>query len=76
MVNKNPSRALEFKLQQKLNNFNTEEVEAYLEVLLRKCLAATKEKDYLTLGSVEDILNKSVVILASKVINFNVIILN
>ena len=76
MANKKTTKELEFKLKQKLNNFNPEEVEAYLEVLLRKCLAATKEKDYLTLGSVEDILNKSIVILASKVLNFNIMYSN
>lgn len=66
----------EQELQKKLNNFNPEEVEAYLELLLKKCLAATKEKDYLTLGSVEDILNKSIVILASKVKNFSLMYSN
>lgn len=76
MANKKTTKELEFKLKQKLNNFNPEEVEAYLEVLLRKCLAATKEKDYLALGSVEDILNKSIVILASKVLNFNIMYSN
>ena len=76
MANKTTTKELEFKLKQKLNNFNPEEVEAYLEVLLRKCLAATKEKDYLALGSVEDILNKSIVILASKVLNFNIMYSN
>ena len=66
----------EQELQKKLNNFNPEEVEAYLELLLKKCLAATKEKDYLALGSVEDILNKSIVILASKVKNFKLMYSN
>ena len=47
-VKKNEEESLEFKLKEKLNNFNPEEVEAYLEVLLRKCLAATERKDYLT----------------------------
>lgn len=68
--------SLEFKLKEKLNNFNPSEVESYLELLLRKCLAATIEKDYLTLGNVEDILNKSIVILGSKVKNFNLMYSN
>ena len=76
MVNKNVKKELEFKLKQQLNNFNPEEVEAYLEVLLKKCLAATIKKDYLTLGSVEDILNKSIVILASEISNFNLMYSN
>ena len=75
MANKT-TKELEYKLRQKLNNFNPEEVEAYLEVLLRKCLDATIEKDYLALGSVEDILNKSIVILSSKVSNFNIMYSN
>lgn len=75
MANKT-TKELEYKLGQKLNNFNPAEVEAYLEVLLKKCLAATKEKDYLALGNVEDILNKSIVILAAKVSNFNLMYSN
>lgn len=66
----------EVELNHKLNNFNPEEVESYLEVLLRKCLEATTKNDYLTLGNVENILNKSVVILGSKVKNFNIMYTN
>lgn len=76
MVKNNPNKELEYKLRQQLNNFNPEEVESYLEVLLRKCLEATVEKDYLALGSVEDILNKSIVILSSKVKNFSLMYSN
>ena len=75
-VKNNEEESLEFKLKEKLNNFNPEEVEAYLEVLLRKCLAATMEKDYLSLGNVEDILNKSIVILSSNIKNFNIMYCN
>ena len=76
MVKNNPNKELEYKLRQQLNNFNPEEVESYLEVLLRKCLEATVEKDYLALGSVEDILNKSIVILSSNIKNFSLMYSN
>lgn len=68
--------SLEFKLKQQLNNFNPSEVESYLEVLLKKCLVAAANKDYLTLGNVEEILNKSIVILGPKVKNFNLMYSN
>lgn len=67
---------LELKLKQQLNNFNPSEVESYLLALLEKCLAAAERKDYLALGSVEDLLNKSIVILAAKVSNFNLMYSN
>lgn len=67
---------LELKLKQQLNNFNPSEVESYLLALLEKCLAATERKDYLTLGSVEELLNKSIVILAAKVSNFKLMYSN
>ena len=75
-TNSKSSKELEFKLQQKLNNFNPEEVESYLEVLLKKCLEATVEKDYLALGTVEDILNKSIVIFSSNIQNFSLMYSN
>ena len=75
-TNSRSSKELEFKLQQKLNNFNPEEVESYLEVLLKKCLEATIEKDYLALGTVEDILNKSIVIFSSNIQNFSLMYSN
>ena len=75
-TNSKSSKELEFKLQQKLNNFNPEEVESYLEVLLKKCLEATIEKDYLALGTVEDILNKSIVIFSSNIQNFSLMYSN
>lgn len=67
---------LEIQLKQKLNNFNPSEVESYLELLLKKCLVAAVNKDYLTLGNVEELLNKSIVILDSKVKNFNLMYTN
>lgn len=67
---------LEQKLKQQLNNFNPSEVESYLLALLEKCLTAAERKDYLALGSVEELLNKSIVILASKVKNFNLMYTN
>lgn len=73
---KKEEETLEFKLSQKLNNFNPSEVESYLEVLLKKCLVAAANKDYLTLGNVEELLNKSIVILAAKVSNFNLMYSN
>ena len=75
-TNSKSSKELEFKLQQKLNNFNPEEVESYLEVLLKKCLEAVIEKDYLALGTVEDILNKSIVIFSSNIQNFSLMYSN
>jgi len=62
---------LQIKLKQKLYKFNPSETESYLLALLEKCLEATAEKDYLTLGNVEDLLNKSLIILGSKIENFN-----
>ena len=62
---------LQIRLHKKLNNFNPSEVESYLLALLDKCLEATAQKDFLTLGNVEDLLNKSLIILGSKIQNFN-----
>ena len=62
---------LQIRLHKKLNNFNPSEAESYLLALLDKCLEATAQKDFLTLGNVEDLLNKSLIILGSKIQNFN-----
>ena len=76
MVKLTKEQELELKLKQQLNNFNPSEVESYLLALLEKCLAAAERKDYLALGSVEELLNRSIVILASKVKNFNLMYTN
>lgn len=71
MKNKKTKELYDSKLHGKLNNFNPSEAEAYLKVLLRKCLEATIKEDYLTLGNTEELLNKSILILAYKINNFN-----
>ena len=76
MKNKKEENTLEKQLHIKLNNFKPEEAEAYLDSLLRKCLEAVIQEDYLTLGNLEDLLNKSIIILASKIKNFNVFYAN
>lgn len=73
---KKEEESLEKQLRIKLDNFSPEEVESYLEVLLKKCLEATIKKDYLALGNVEDILNKSVVIFTLRIKNFNLMYSN
>ena len=67
---------LEWQLQEKLNNFTPSEMESYLEVLLKKCLEAVIQEDYLTLGNTEEILNKSIMIINNKVSNFNIMYSN
>lgn len=69
--NKTTKELYDSKLHEKLNRFNPSEAEAYLKVLLRKCLEATIKEDYLTLGNTEELLNKSILILAYKINNFN-----
>ena len=76
MVKKSKEESLENKLYVKLNKLTPEGVEAYLDSLLRKCLEAVLQEDYLTLGSLEDVLNKSIGILAYKISNFNLLYSN
>ena len=73
---KKEKESLENKLYYKLNKLEPEEVEPYLESLIRKCLEAVIQEDYLTLGNVEDLLNKSIGILAYKIKNFNLLYSN
>ena len=65
MIKQKKEKNLETKLYSKLNRLTAEEVEPYLESLIRKCLEAVIQEDYLTLGNVEDLLNKSIGILAT-----------
>ena len=76
MIKQKKEKNLETTLYAKLNKLTPEEVEPYLESLLRKCLEAVIQEDYLTLGSVEDLLNKSIGILAYKISNFNLLYSN
>lgn len=76
MVSNKEENTLENKLYSKLKNLKPEEVEVYLESLLRKCLEAVIQEDYLTLGSAEDVLNKSIGILAYNINNFSLLYSN
>ena len=63
----------EEKLNIQLRNFTIEEIEAYIELLLTKCLEAIEKEDLSTYGSIEKTLNNSLIIFSSKVRNFNII---
>lgn len=63
----------EEKLNNQLRNFTIEEIEAYIELLLTKCLEAVEKEDLPTYTNIEKTLNNSLIIFSSKVRNFNII---
>lgn len=66
----------EDNIKGKVSNLEGAEINNYYESLLKEMFKAVSKQDYLRLGSLEEILRKSIIITGAKVKNFNLLFSN